>query len=78
MKKQHEKGTCNVLGRSVVFSAYYAIFFPSHNSLIITTLIYTFIKTFMLTIRILAYPVLLIFVDKLVSIQKAYVRTKGE
>ena len=38
MKKQHKEGTCQVLGRSVVFSAFYADFCFCSKLVIITTL----------------------------------------
>ena len=38
MEKQHKEGTCKVLGRSVVFSAFYADFCFCSKSVIITTL----------------------------------------
>ena len=37
-KKQHKEGTCKVLGRSVVFSAFYADFCFCSKLVIITTL----------------------------------------
>ena len=37
-EKQHKEGTCKVLGRSVVFSAFYADFCFCSKSVIITTL----------------------------------------
>ena len=37
-EKQHKEGTCKVLGRSVVFSAFYADFCLCPKLLIITTL----------------------------------------
>ena len=38
-EKQHKEGTCKVLGRSVVFSAFYADFCFCSKLVIITTLI---------------------------------------
>ena len=38
-EKQHKEGTCRVLGRSVVFSAFYAEFYFCPKLVIITTLI---------------------------------------
>ena len=38
MKKKHKEGTCKVLGRSVVFSAFYADFCFCSILVIITTL----------------------------------------
>ena len=38
MKKQHKEGTCKVLGRSVVFSAFYADFCVCYKLVIITTI----------------------------------------
>ena len=37
-EKQHKEGTCKVLGRSVVFSAFYAAFCFGSKLVIITTL----------------------------------------
>ena len=37
-EKQHKEGTCKFLGRSIVFSAFYADFCFCSKSLIITTL----------------------------------------
>ena len=37
-EKQHKEGTCKVLGRSVVFSAFYADFCFGSKLVIITTL----------------------------------------
>ena len=41
-EKQHKEGTCKVLGRSVVFSAFYADFCFWSKLVIITTLIEKF------------------------------------
>ena len=41
-EKQHKEGTCKVLGRSVVFSAFYADFCFCSKLLIITTLMQLF------------------------------------
>ena len=43
-KKQHKEGTCTVLGRSVVFSAFYADFCFCSKSVIITTLMLVFLE----------------------------------
>ena len=40
-EKQHKEGTCKVLGRSVVYSAFYAEFCLCPKSVIITTLKFT-------------------------------------
>ena len=45
-KKQHKEGTCTVLGRSVVFSAFYADFCFCSKSVIITTLMLVFLKKY--------------------------------
>ena len=44
MKKQHKEGTCKVLGRSVVFSAFYADFCFCSKLVIITTLMHKMLK----------------------------------
>ena len=50
MKKQHKEGTCKVLGRSVVFSAFYADFCLCPKLMIITTLIFCdFIQVYIFT-----------------------------
>ena len=44
-QKQHKKGSCKVLGRSVVFSAFYADFCFCSKLMIITTLTCKYITT---------------------------------